>query len=475
MNVPTKRLPLAGVALAVAILLCGCDTRASRAEAAFNRYQAAMGAGDLLSARIALLALVAANEDVPSYWVELGKVQFQLKDYSGAYYAFTRASELNRGDPEVLRYLTQISLQSGDLETAEQRSKELDLLAPGDPMVKIAAGLIALRRRDFEFANQRADEILATAPLDQNARVIKSRALVGLGRRDEALHMLERQIASQPNDASSMQELVNLHRAAGEWAPIAVLGQRYASIFPGNRKMNVLTVEAGLRSGDTALAKAASLRVLKPDAAPDAIDAVLELWRLLWRGSEPTNLAVRLAEAAGGAQRISYARYLNASGQAGAAMRLVQAAAGEDPAPANVDARAVYDDSLARLGRGQEARQGLEAILREDPDNDIALAALAPLLVAQGEKGQAINLARKLVTVAPTSVDARLTLAQCYQASGDRDAAVSSLWDAVHTLPAEERLYTALRSYVGHDSDAAQRLDSEFADQKQRKLMQEAM
>ena len=49
-------------ATALLLSLAGCSSSESRAREAFNDYQAATAAGDLIAARIALLQLVAAKD-----------------------------------------------------------------------------------------------------------------------------------------------------------------------------------------------------------------------------------------------------------------------------------------------------------------------------------------------------------------------------------------------------------------------------
>src|SRR4051812_45951697 len=95
-------------ATALSLALSGCNSAESRANAALGDYQAAMATGDLRAARGALLRLVAAKDDNPAYWANLGKVQLQLQSYSDAYYAFTRAYELDRTNTEVLGTLAQL-------------------------------------------------------------------------------------------------------------------------------------------------------------------------------------------------------------------------------------------------------------------------------------------------------------------------------------------------------------------------------
>ena len=127
-------------ATALSLALTGCNSSESRARAAFSDYQAAMAAGDLKTARSALLKLVAAQDDNPDYWNELGKVQLKLAAYPDAYYAFTRAHELDRTNADVLGTMTQLALLSGNMDMAEEHAKNLELLKTPSK-AKIAAAI----------------------------------------------------------------------------------------------------------------------------------------------------------------------------------------------------------------------------------------------------------------------------------------------------------------------------------------------
>jgi cytochrome c-type biogenesis protein CcmH/NrfG len=112
-------------ATALAVPLGGCGSSESRARQAYNDYQSASAAGNLRAMREALQDLVRETDDNPEYWQELGRVQVQLKNYNGAYYAFTRAKELDSDNVETLVSLTQLALLSGRLDAAEKHAEEL--------------------------------------------------------------------------------------------------------------------------------------------------------------------------------------------------------------------------------------------------------------------------------------------------------------------------------------------------------------
>src|SRR5437764_7833155 len=107
MHLPSHPIWRAVAWLSVAVALAGCSSSDSRARAALDEYQTATAANDLPAARKALLELVGAKDDVSDYWAELGKVQAAMGSYNDAYYAFMRAYELNRSDPNLVRALTE--------------------------------------------------------------------------------------------------------------------------------------------------------------------------------------------------------------------------------------------------------------------------------------------------------------------------------------------------------------------------------
>src|SRR5438067_9291931 len=133
MRLPTHLSLRIAACLSAALLSAGCSSSDARARDALGAYQAAAAANDLPTARRALLKLVQAKDDVPDYWVELGKLNATMGNFGDAYYAFSRAYELDRTNLDILRAVTQLALRAGDLPSALSHAEELEVLAPGDP------------------------------------------------------------------------------------------------------------------------------------------------------------------------------------------------------------------------------------------------------------------------------------------------------------------------------------------------------
>src|SRR6478735_6002371 len=135
--------------LSVVFYTAGCSSSDAKARAALGEYQSAAAANDMIGARKALLELVRAKDDVADYWIELGKLQVSMGSYSDAYYAFTRAYELNRADPQVLRAVTELALRAGDIGLAQSHAQELQIVAPNDPWIKLTEGWSAIAQNEY--------------------------------------------------------------------------------------------------------------------------------------------------------------------------------------------------------------------------------------------------------------------------------------------------------------------------------------
>src|SRR5437868_8755006 len=120
---------------------------------------------------MALMKLVSVKEDVPDYWIELGKIDLQMGDYRRAYDAFSRAHELDRTNVPVLAALTQLALVNGQVDFAEQQARTLALVAPDNPIVTLARSYVALQAGEIDKADAGAEKLLADAPHDSNAVV----------------------------------------------------------------------------------------------------------------------------------------------------------------------------------------------------------------------------------------------------------------------------------------------------------------
>jgi tetratricopeptide (TPR) repeat protein len=471
MHLPRHSILRALAWLSAAIAVAGCSSSDSRARAALGDYQTATAANDLPAARRALLELVLAKDDVAEYWVELGKVQAAMGSYNDAYYAFTRAYELNRSDPSLVRALTELALRSGDLTQARARAAELEIVSPGDPWVKLVEGWGAYSELHFDEALAISDSLLASTPFDPTATALKARALFSMHRENDAVDLLNKQIQAQPSDAASMALLAKIYEREDSWTKVAELAQRIVALSPTDQENSLLLIEAAFRSGQAELGRKASFRLLQPGAEAATVTKVLELWREYWPSPQRIADGRRLAAATAGLkQRLAYAEFLTRSGDPADAIGVASSAAGLPVRAETAEANAVLADALSRSGNLAAAKVRFDAVLAFDPGNAMALRGRSELALRTGNAAAAVVDAQKLVTVLPDSADSRLLLARSFLAAGDRPWMERTLWSAFQDIPGDEHIFAALQSTRKGDRDAVEELNAEFARQRDNQL-----
>lgn len=471
MNSSTHLILRAAACLSAVCFLPGCGSSDARERSALEAYQTAAAANDPVGARQALLKLVQAKDDVAQYWQELGKVQASMGAYSDAYYAFTRAYELDRSNPELLRAVTELALRSGDITLAQSHAQELEVVAPGDPWVKLTKGWAAYSQSRFDEALATSDSMLATAPFDSSAIVLKARSLLSLDRQDEALDLLTKQVQAQPSDVGSLDVLARIYEGRSDWPKVLETTRQLAQLTPEDRENTLLLVEAGFRSGNTAVGRQASFKLLRPDTEPLLIASVLDLWADYWPSAQRIDDARKGAGSSSSLeQKLAYAAFLSRVGSPADAIRLSSAAATLPVNAKTAEANAVLGDAWLRSGNLTGARARLDAVLAYDPGNATALRARSELELRNGNPAAAVIDAQKLVTVLPTSSRDRLLLVRSYLASGNRKWADRTLWTAFHEVPADEKIYAALQATQRGNSEGLRDLRDEFARQVDAKL-----
>ena len=467
MIVRLKSVALLLPMLAGSLLLVGCDSRQDRARQAFDQYQAASAAGDLPRARIALASLVAVDDTVAEYWVELGKLNLQLGDVGGAFNAFQRAYELNRADPFVLGVLTQMALRAGNLQQAEQRAKELELVAPEDPAVRLTYGYVALRRGDLDAANKQAGLLLDTTPFDPSAKILKARILLLAGDSGEAVSLLREQVERQPSDQLSLRALLSIYELQERWSDAAWTARSLLRWQEKDQSLRARLIENGLRAGSLPAAKSDTIEGLSVAQAPD-IDRLLAPWIEMGKQEIVVGSVLAAARQASGDKRVAMARFLSLAGQWQAVADLTRDLATVPVTATNITANVLYGAALARSGQERAGLERLDSAIRLDSGNPDALRARAELRSRAGQHQLAIEDAQKLVAADRSSPRARLLLAGIYQTAGRGADAKRTMWDAFHDIPAERSIYDALRVYVikADGASAAESLANEYSDQR---------
>jgi predicted Zn-dependent protease len=294
---------------------------------------------------------------------------------------------------------------------------------------------------------------------------------MSLNRQDEATELLTKQMQAQPTDAASLQLLAKIYVQRNDWPRVVQLASRLSKLRTDDTDSRLLLIQAALHSGNIGMARQTSAQLLKPNAVPLLINAVLDLWEDYWPSKQRISDARTLAASTPGLeQKLVYAAFLNRNGSPADAIRLSAGAAGLPINAANAEANAVLADGWSRSGNVAPAKARFDAILAFDPGNATALRGRAELEIRTGNSGAAIADAQKLVSVLPNSSRDRLLLARAYAAAGNSAWAERTLWTAFQEIPADEKIYAALQATEKGNAGAIRDLQGEFNRQRDSKL-----
>jgi predicted Zn-dependent protease len=456
------------------LLLSGCSLFESRAARAYDQYQAALAVGDLTRAHFALMKLVAADEDEPDYWVELGKMELRLGNYAAAYQALSRAHELDRNNVEVLATLTQMALTSGQIEVADEQARTLALLSPDNPVVSLVRGYVALKAGNLDKADVEAKALLVRLPNDSSATLFQSRILIARRQIDQAIGLLEDQLAASPDDVATAHALASLYRSKEDWRALARVQYALYKLVPGKKDISVGLVESLLRSGQIKAADAFSRPLLEGAVDPRTVKQLLDEWQSYAPDGTVLPAAARLAQSSGGETRVSFAGYFNRIGKPQAAQRLLGAPR-IPVTPANARWNAIYARALDAMGQSGSALKLYDLVLQTEPDQVDALEGRSALFTRLGRGREAVADAQRLVSAEPNSGPNRLILTKAFVAAGKPDEARRTLWDAFQDLPNDDRIFTELKRLLVSkgDTDGVRRLEDERTDRRFDELMQE--
>ena len=135
------------------------------------------------------------------------------------------------------------------------------------------------------------------------------------------------------------------------------------------------------------------------------------------------------------ADRLESAELLVRSGDAEAALALLDESGSSQPVSVHVQATLDAVDILVSLGRADDACSRLLAVLRQHPDEPRSLATLAQFMVAAGETAEAKLLAERAHRAAPLDPGVLAALAIAQQATRDPEATKS--WRRAHNLSSD--------------------------------------
>ncbi len=414
--------------------------------------------------------LLAAQPEDAEAWVAKGDFMLHRPDgQQAAADAYSRALAINTSDVHALAALISVRLRLGDVRGAGQALVQLRQIAPQKFITLHSEASVAYATGDHAHARELFQSLLRAAPTNVEllllagenelrlgavtqagalfakasalapgngvARRLLGQAQLQLGQPPNALLTLAPLVDAQDASAEVLATAAEARRANGETRAADALYARLAKLKPTDPRLRTIVAKAAFgRGSDDAVFRdlrdiashdkgsSADLALIAAHMQRGEPDAALQAWAALDQKlpAEPRWQVLR-------------GQILSSKNDWDGARSAFEAALAMDARymPA-LTALSALD---ARDNQPTLAAKRLRAVLKTQPNNALALLALAELTEAEGG-GQAEILALKsaAVTAAPGDLDARLALINHHLTRRDFEPALAAAQSAVATI-----------------------------------------
>ncbi len=351
--------------------------------------------------------------------------------------------------PSYLLTLAGMQLASEEDARGEPIYRELLAKNPQDPQALLGMARVEFLRGHAASASEWLTRVRATGSTDASIPLLQAALQMREGRPAEARKTLQELVDRHPKHLQAWAMLASLLIAEGQTAEVetTVLPrmERVAGPSGGVHYLTYLTrgyVEqakgpAGWKAARQAFLSALSLR----PGLPTIRDEVLKLDHRL---GDAASAEVHARELLRTDREHALANYLLGTilqrrGETEAAADLFRRSVQRKPTALALNDLA---ESLRRLGRLPEAETAARQALELAPKFGLAWDTLACVLLDLRRSDEAVQAARKAVSLAGGDARLRLTLARAVAAQGDRtevQAILEPLVRRLDTLPAELR------------------------------------
>jgi predicted Zn-dependent protease len=434
--------------LAAALALGGCDSKAERAEAHYQRALELLAAGEPERAKIEFRNVFRLDGSHAAARLDFARLLRDEGDLPRALNQYAILTDQDRGSVAGHKELAALALAAQDFTTAAAAARRAFELAPADPEARALKAAVDYRDGDRAAALAMARAVVAEAPGAVPAQMVLIAEAMNAGDAAGALARADAALAATPGDEGlELVRLAALERLGDDDGVGAQL-DRMAGLFPDNPGLDRARVQWSLRRGDPAGAEA----VLRDRAArdPAAAEPALAVVQFLY---ETAGAAAARAEldrlTAAAADPLPFRRVRAgldfAEGEREAAIAALRGLVdGAEPSDAVRDVQAELAAMLDATGDAAGRDALLATVLAEDPGHVAALKLRARAAVAADRPELAIQDMRAALKTAPRDPEAITIMALAHEREGARELAGERLARAVEVsdrAPAESLRY----------------------------------
>jgi tetratricopeptide (TPR) repeat protein len=465
-----KLFRCAGVfGIAALLWLSACDSPKELEAKYIANGKALYESGDLVKAAIefrnALQIQPASLE--PQYY--LGLIAEKQGKREAAAGAFQKVADADPKNFEANRKAGQYALMVGSADNAKRYAKQLLANAPDKADGHTLMAAVLLLEGKLPEAEKEARAALAIAPNNVDSLVVLAGRQARGGDLDQALATVEQGLAINPKNNDLLLVKLKILFDQKKTADVVGVLRQMHELDPKNPNYVIDLANQLALIGQLAEAEKVFKDALEANADNDALISAYAGFIIQKRSLDEAIKQIKvLAEQTKLSPKyvlLLEQLYIQAKkfDEATALMRDME----QNGASPNDKLRAKVE--LARLialqGKADEALEQVNALLKDDPDNEPALTLRAGLLLNAGKYDAVIADTKSLLNKNVNSVAALVLLSKAYEATGEQVLAIDALRNIARIAPndVDARLRLASLLTTKSPDEALQHLDVAIA------------
>lgn len=416
-----------GLVLLAAVMLAACASPEEKAAKYLERAQALYDAGDYAKARIeAQNAAQIQPRNAQAHYL-LAQVAEQEQEFRSMIQRLMTAVDIDPGLVDARVKLGTLFFFGQAFDQAAEQAKAATEIAPDNPQVRVLNARLLFQRKETAAAMAELDAALAREPDLVDALLLRAAAVAiddpgaGLALLDESVARIGatteqvkplRQVriailAQQKRNSEVEQAFRDLIRDfPGDEAFQYQLARFYASEGRVDEAEQVMRSVVALDASDVS-ARLGLVQFLAQMRSPEAAEQALEAF--IAEGTADSEL------------RLALGRLYEANGKPDAALNVYEELGKADPKSKSGLAARVRVAAL-RIGKGEvdAGREGIEAVIVDEPDNAEALLIRAGLRVRDKKLDDAIADVRTVLRKEPQNQRAMLLMARTHALANEK-------------------------------------------------------
>ncbi len=435
----TRKIILGMIFLGIVFCVCACTSMEAQRDKFMASGKELYLKADYIRARLQFKNALQIDPKYPDGYLWLGKTEFKLKNFQGAFGVLSKAVELKPDLVEAQILSGQILLMAGKLDEAEARADLALKKEPENPEALLLAASVAATQEQPQKALELVGKVIRLDPHKTNAYLLQALIQAKQKQPEAAAATLEEGLQANPK---SLELYLTRARLADEQKQFEVAEftfHKALALEPKNTQIQVELARHYIKAGKLDKAEQALRQTLALE--PDKEGHALELARFLaergqtkkgenvlteFISQHPDNIKARFA----------LADFYLSMRRFGKGIMILNGIVAADPSgPKGVEAR----DKLAALAltRGQleEATKLVAGVLKDNPKDMGALRIQGQIALINKDGLKAVNNFRILTQDQPQNPETWILLARAHKLQGELEQAKEKAKKAIELKP----------------------------------------